>query len=54
MWGLTAAPGAGIYFEFLPLTQETGGFEQLGLSICQSEPAVAAAQLRETIDGLAS
>ncbi len=28
-------PGAGIYFEFLPYTQETGGFEHLGLWVCQ-------------------
>ncbi len=28
-------PGAGLYFEFLPYTQETGGFEHLGLWVCQ-------------------
>jgi galactose-1-phosphate uridylyltransferase len=39
-------PGAGLYFEFLPYTQETGGFEQLGLSVCQGNPRDAAAQLR--------
>jgi galactose-1-phosphate uridylyltransferase len=40
-------PGAGLYFEFLPYTQETGGFEQLGLSVCQGNPRDAAAQLRQ-------
>ncbi len=31
-------PGAGIYVEFLPYTQETGGFEQLGLYCSQGAP----------------
>lgn len=39
-------PGAGLYFSFLPKTQETGGFEQLGLSICQSTPNEAANELK--------
>lgn len=39
-------PGAGIYFEFLPYTQETGGYEHLGLFICQGNPADSAQQLR--------
>ncbi len=39
-------PGAGLYFEFLPYTQEDGGLERLGLSICQADPYKAAAQLR--------
>ena len=42
-------PGAGLYFEFLPYTQETGGFEHLGLIICQANPGQAAAELREVI-----
>ena len=42
-------PGAGLYFEFLPYSQEYGGFEQLGLVSCQSEPALAAAQLRQML-----
>ena len=42
-------PGAGLYFEFLPYTQETGGFEKLGLWVCQNNPHNVAAQLRETI-----
>lgn len=39
-------PGAGIYLEFLPRTQQEGGFEQLGLSACQSSPYLAAEALR--------
>ena len=44
-------PGAGLYFEFLPYTQEEGGFEKLGLSVCQSNPAKASEQLRGILDG---
>jgi galactose-1-phosphate uridylyltransferase len=40
-------PGAGLYFEFLPYTQETGGFEHLGLWVCQSSPGGAASLIRE-------
>jgi galactose-1-phosphate uridylyltransferase len=40
-------PGAGLYFEFLPYTQEIGGFEQLGLFVCQSNPRSSADQIRE-------
>ena len=40
-------PGAGLYFEFLPYTQETGGFEHLGLSVCQSNPLAASQKLRK-------
>ena len=42
-------PGAGIYVEFLPYTQETGGLEHLGLWVCQDNPRNVAAHLRETI-----
>jgi galactose-1-phosphate uridylyltransferase len=42
-------PGAGLYVEFLPYTQETGGFENLGLWVCQNNPRNVAAHLRETI-----
>lgn len=42
-------PGAGIYLEFLPWTQENGGYEQLGLSACQSLPQEAARVLREAV-----
>lgn len=42
-------PGAGIYFEFLPYTQETGGFEHLGLWICQGTPEQSVEVLKEYI-----
>jgi len=41
--------GAGLYLEFLAHTQETGGFEQLGLWVCQENPKSAAAYLREKL-----
>jgi len=44
-------PGAGLYFEFLPYTQETGGFEHLGLFVCQELPQRAAARIRDLIEG---
>lgn len=43
-------PGAGLYFEFLPYTQETGGFEHLGLIVCQANPSHVAYRLREVLD----
>jgi galactose-1-phosphate uridylyltransferase len=42
-------PGAGLYFEFLPYTQETGGFEHLGLYACQQNPRMAALRIRELL-----
>ncbi len=39
-------PGAGLYFEFLPYTQETGGFEHLGLYVCQENPKGVARRVR--------
>lgn len=42
-------PGAGLYVEFLAYTQEIGGFEQLGLWVCQERPVHAAAYLREAL-----
>lgn len=42
-------PSPGLYFEFLPYTQETGGLEHLGLSLCQADPTVAADQLRKIL-----
>jgi hypothetical protein len=42
-------PGRGLYFEFLPYTQENGGFEQLGLVSCQSDPYQAASLIKELI-----
>lgn len=40
-------PGAGLYLEFLPFTQETGGYEQLGLWVCQGEPVDSAGILKK-------
>jgi galactose-1-phosphate uridylyltransferase len=42
-------PGAGLYFEFLPYTQEYGGFEHLGIQPSQGDPRQAAAQLRNLL-----
>jgi UDPglucose--hexose-1-phosphate uridylyltransferase len=42
-------PGAGLYIEFLPYTQETGGYEQLGLWVCQADPVSAAEYMRSNI-----
>ncbi len=42
-------PGAGLYAEFLPYSQERGGFEQIGLYVCQSHPRMAADQIREAL-----
>jgi galactose-1-phosphate uridylyltransferase len=49
---MNSGPGAGLYFEFLPYTQETGGFEQLGLWICQNSPTNAANTLRGALPAL--
>ncbi len=46
---LSNGPGAGLYCEFLPYTQETGGFEHLGLWVCQDNPDRAAPQLRQLL-----
>ena len=43
-------PGCGLYFEFLPYTQEQGGLEQLGLAVCQARPDQAADHLRQILD----
>jgi galactose-1-phosphate uridylyltransferase len=42
-------PGAGLYFEFLPYTQEMGGFEHLGLYLCQGNPWASASHAREIL-----
>jgi galactose-1-phosphate uridylyltransferase len=47
-------PGAGLYFEFLPYTQEVGGLEHLGMYICQETPARAAEELRGYLSDVAS
>ncbi|NHZ72370.1 MAG: hypothetical protein GWP17_04725 [Aquificales bacterium] len=43
--------GAGLYFEFLPYTQEIGGYEHLGFYACQADPAQVAQQIREIMGG---
>ncbi len=45
-------PGAGLYFEFLPYTQEKGGFEHLGLWICQDNPIHVVDRIKETLEEL--
>ncbi len=42
-----AGPGAGIYVEFLPYTQETGGYEHAGLFLCQGNPRGVVKALKE-------
>lgn len=42
-------PGAGLYFEFLPYTQESGGVEHMGLFVCQELPERAAAHICEVL-----
>ena len=44
-----SGPGAGLYLEFLPYTQEQGGLERLGLHVCQATPGQAAARLRAAL-----
>lgn len=39
-------PGAGLYFEFLPFSQLIGGYEKIGLWVCQESPQKAAQTLR--------
>jgi diadenosine tetraphosphate (Ap4A) HIT family hydrolase len=43
-------PGTGIFFDFLPYTQEMGGFEHLGLFVCQSTPQISAEYLHGIIE----
>ena len=43
-------PGAGLYFDFLPYTQEMGGFEHLGLYLCQGTPQASAIYAREFLE----
>jgi hypothetical protein len=40
-----------LYFEFLPYTQEMGGFEHLGLYLCQGNPKECAHIARELLEG---
>lgn len=47
---ISNGPGAGLYCEFLPYTQETGGFEHLGLWVCQDNPERVAPRLRHFLE----
>lgn len=42
-------PGCGLYFEFLPQTQRMGGYEHIGLFVCQANTYDSAKLLREQI-----
>ncbi|WP_052074759.1 hypothetical protein [Shewanella mangrovi] len=42
-------PGCGLYVEFLPKTQMMGGYEQIGLFVCQANPYDNAKTLRAHI-----
>jgi hypothetical protein len=44
-----SGPGAGLYFELLPYAQETGGFEHIGLCVCQVNPLQVSNHLRQVI-----
>jgi galactose-1-phosphate uridylyltransferase len=46
-------PGAGLYLDLLPYTQEVGGYEHLGLILCQADPAETAKRARELLASLA-
>ena len=43
-------PGTGLYFEFLPYSQYFGGFEHLGLFVCQETPDRAASRMRSLLN----
>jgi hypothetical protein len=42
--------GGTLYFEFLPYTQEMGGFEHLGLYLCQGNPKECAQISRKLLE----
>ncbi len=44
-----SGPGGGLYIEFLPWVQETGGFEHLGMWVCQGSPEENAETLRSML-----
>lgn len=43
-------PSPGVYFEFFPYTQEMGGYEHLGLFVCQDSPESSAAALKAALE----
>jgi len=44
-------PSTGLYVEVLPYTQETGGYEHLGIYICQGSPELTADMYKEYFTG---
>ncbi len=52
-WNLTclAGEGCGPVFELRAFTQPLGGYEHLGLYLCEERPATSAARLREALPG---
>ncbi|MCH1920985.1 hypothetical protein L9G15_16285 [Shewanella sp. A3A] len=42
-------PGCGLYVEFLPKTQMMGGYEQIGLFVCQANPYEIANMVRQQL-----
>jgi galactose-1-phosphate uridylyltransferase len=47
-------PDNNVYVEFFPITQTIGGFERLGMWVCQENPSRVAERLRETFEQLSS
>lgn len=45
-------PDSDVYVEFFPVTQTLGGFERLGMWVCQERPIVSAAKLRRQVGRL--
>ncbi len=43
-----SGPGAQLYLELLPYTQETGGYEHLGIYVCQGSPRTTAEMYKKT------
>ncbi|MBN1264639.1 MAG: hypothetical protein JXA25_04050 [Anaerolineales bacterium] len=43
-------PGAGLHFAFLPFTQETGGFEHMGLFVSQMDPYEVAGMIGDILN----
>lgn len=52
-WNLVChtGPGCGPLFELRAFTQPLGGYEHLGLYLCEERPETTAARLREAING---
>jgi galactose-1-phosphate uridylyltransferase len=45
-------PGAGLYCDFLPYTQEMGGFEHIGFWVCQGDPEDCTADFRAVLKSM--